>query len=137
MKFSEILIMAFQNIRTNMLRAVLTLLIIAFGIMALVGILTAIDAIAYSLNDNFSGLGANSFSIERKWNEVRGRRGGRVDRPAEAINYRQAIEFKERFDFPARVAVGCGGSGGATVKFGELKTNPNVRFDGADENYMP
>jgi len=137
MKFSEILIMAFQNIRTNMLRAVLTLLIIAFGIMALVGILTAIDAIAYSLNDNFSGLGANSFSIERKWNEVRGRRGGRVDRPAEAINYRQATEFKERFDFPARVAVGCSGSGGATVKFGELKTNPNVRFDGADENYMP
>ena len=67
MPFSEILSMAFQSIRTNMLRAVLTLLIIAFGIMALVGILTAIDAIAFSLNDNFSGLGANSFSIERRW----------------------------------------------------------------------
>ena len=128
--------MAFQNIRANMLRAVLTLLIIAFGIMALVGILTAIDAIAYSLNDNLSGLGANSFSIERKWGEVRGNRRGKVSKQAEAVNYRQAMEFKDRFDFPAKVAVGCYGTGNATVKFSDKKTNPNVQFNGADENFM-
>ncbi len=104
MPFSEILSMAFQSIRANMLRAVLTLLIIAFGIMALVGILTAIDAIAYSLNDNFSGLGANSFSIERKWGEVKSNRRGKAQKVAEAVNFRQAMEFKERFDFPAKVA---------------------------------
>lgn len=136
MHYSEILRMAFQNIRANMLRAVLTLLIIAFGIMALVGILTAIDAIAYSLNDNLSGLGANSFSIERKWGEVRGNRRGKVAKQAEAVNYRQAMEFKDRFDFPAKVAVGCYGTGNATVKFSDKKTNPNVQFNGADENFM-
>lgn len=136
MHYSEILRMAFQNIRANMLRAVLTLLIIAFGIMALVGILTAIDAIAYSLNDNLSGLGANSFSIERKWGEVRGNRRGKVAKQAEAVNYRQAMEFKDRFDFPAKVAVGCYGTGNATVKYGDQKTNPNVQFNGADENFM-
>ncbi len=136
MPFSEILSMAFQNIRANMLRSVLTLLIIAFGIMALVGILTAIDAIAYSLNNNFSGLGANSFSIERKWGDNKSSNRGKVQKSADAVNFRQAMEFKERFDMPAKVAVGCYGSGSSTVKFGDKKTNPNVTFNGADENFM-
>ena len=104
--------------------------------MALVGILTAIDAIAYSLSDNFSGLGANSFSIERKWGEVKSNHRGRTSKRADAIDYRQAMEFKERFDFPAKVAVGCYGTGSATVKFGDKKSNPNVQFNGADENFM-
>ncbi len=136
MPFSEILSMAFKNIRANMLRSVLTLLIIAFGIMALVGILTSIDAIAFSLSDNLSNLGANSFSIERKWNDVKSNRRGKQQKEAEAVTYKQAMEFKERFDFPAKVAVGCYGTGSATVKFGEEKSNPNVTFNGADENFM-
>lgn len=128
--------MAFKNIRANMLRSVLTLLIISFGIMALVGILTSIDAIAYSLSDNLSNLGANSFSIERKWNDVKSNRRGKQQKEAEPVTYKQSMEFKERFDFPAKVAVGCYGTGNATVKFGEEKTNPNVTFNGADENFM-
>jgi putative ABC transport system permease protein len=136
MPFSEIFSMAYQNIRANLLRSVLTLLIIAFGIMALVGILTAIDAIAYSLNDNFSGLGANSFSIERKWNEGKGRRQGRREKPARVIDYKEAMGFKERFEFPAKVAVGLYGTGQATVKFNDKKSNPNVIFNGIDENFL-
>jgi putative ABC transport system permease protein len=135
MPFSEILSMAFQNIRANLLRAVLTLLIIAFGIMALVGILTAIDAIAYSLNDNFSGLGANSFSIERKWGDG-SRRNGRQQKASEPVDYKQAMAFKERFDFPAKVAVGMYGTGSATVKYNDKKTNPNITFNGIDENFL-
>ncbi|MFN0036791.1 MAG: ABC transporter permease [Saprospiraceae bacterium] len=136
MPFSEILSMAFKNIRVNMLRSMLTLLIIAFGIMALVGILTAIDAIAYSLSDNLSNLGANSFSIERKWGEVKSNRRGKQQKRAEAVTYKQATEFKERFNFPAKVAIGCYGTGNATAKFAEKKTNPNVTFNGADEHFM-
>lgn len=136
MPYSEILSMALKNIRANMLRSVLTLLIIAFGIMALVGILTAIDAIAFSLSDNLSNLGANSFSIERKDSDVKSNRHGRQQKASEPVTYKQSMEFKERFDYPAKVAVGCYGTGSATVKFGEKKTNPNVVFNGADENFM-
>jgi len=136
MLFSEILRMAFQNIRANMLRSVLTLLIIAFGIMALVGILTAIDAITYSLNDNFSGLGANSFSIERKWAEVKSNQKGRRQKAGEPISYKQALEFKERFDFPAKVSMSFWGNNLSTVKFSDVKTNPNVGFVGVNENYF-
>ncbi|TNE68969.1 MAG: FtsX-like permease family protein [Bacteroidetes bacterium] len=136
MPFAEILLLAFQNIRANMLRAVLTLLIIAFGIMALVGILTAIDAIAFSLNDNFSGLGANSFTIERKWGEVRSNRRGRSQKRGEPIRYDHAMEFKERFRFPATVSVSNRPTNLATVKYGNEKTNPNVGFAGVDENFF-
>lgn len=136
MPYSEILSMALKNIKANMLRSVLTLLIIAFGIMALVGILTAIDAIAYSLSDNLSNLGANSFSIERKWNDVKSNRRGKQQKEAEPVTYKQSMEFKERFDYPAKVAIGCYGTGSATVKFGDEKSNPNVTFNGADENFM-
>ncbi len=136
MPFSEIISMAFQNIRANLLRAVLTLLIIALGIMALVGILTAIDGIAFSLNDNFSGLGANSFSIERKWGEVKSNRGGRRQKAGEAISYRQADEFKERFRFPATVSLSFWATSLATVKYNDVETNPNIGFVGVDENYF-
>lgn len=136
MPFSEIVAMALQNIRANLLRSVLTLLIIALGIMALVGILTAIDAIAFSLNDNFSGLGANSFTIERKWGEVKSSRGGRRQKVGEPIDYRQAMEFKERFNFPASVSVSFQGTSLGTAKFGEVETNPNVAFWGVDEQYF-
>ncbi len=136
MPFHEILRMAFQNIRANLLRSVLTLMIIAFGIMALVGILTAIDSIAVSLNDNFSGLGANSFSISRSWEEVKSRKKGKTQKQGDAIHYAEAQEFKERFDFPAKVSVSLWGSNLATAKFGEEKTNPNIGFVGVDENYF-
>ena len=119
-----------------MLRSVLTLLIIAFGIMALVGILTAIDAIAYSLNDNFSGLGANSFSIERKWSDVKSNNKGRRQKAGQPISYRQAQEFKERFDFPAKVSLSFWANNLSTVKYGDEKTNPNIGFVGVNENYF-
>jgi len=136
MPISEILSMAFQSIRANMLRAVLTLLIIAFGIMALVGILTAIDAIAYSLNDNLSGLGANSFSIDRKWGDVKSKRGGRRQKAGEPIRFEEAYSFKERFTFPSKVSVSLWATNLASVKYNEEKTNPNVSFVGVDENYF-
>lgn len=136
MPFSEIIAQALQNIRANLLRAVLTLLIIAFGIMALVGILTAIDAIAYSLTDNLSGLGANTFTIERKWGEVQSRRQGRREKAGDPINFDQAMDFRERFRFPAVVTIAFTGSGLSTVKYNNEKSNPNVVLMGVDEHYL-
>jgi putative ABC transport system permease protein len=132
MPFSEILRMAWQNIRSNMLRSVLTVLIIAFGIMALVGILTAIDSLTTSLNDSFSGLGANSFSIERKGNDSRGRHH-KVQDP---IDYDQAVAFKERFDFPALVSLSFFATDLAQARYGDEETNPNIALTGIDENYL-
>jgi putative ABC transport system permease protein len=119
-----------------MLRAVLTLFIIAIGITALVGILTAIDSAVFSLNDNFSGLGANSFTIQPRGMESGGSREGRRVKRGEPISYRQAIEFKERFSFPAKVSVSVGCTRSAAIKYGNEETNPTVSVVAVDENYL-
>ena len=72
MNFSEILSVSWQSVRSNLLRSGLTMSIIAIGIMALVGILTALDCALYSLNESFNDLGSNSFSIERKFQNLKG-----------------------------------------------------------------
>ena len=132
MNFTEILRMSWQNIRNNMLRAVLTVLIIAFGIMALVGILTAIDSLAASLNDSFSGLGANSFVIERKGNDMH----GRFQKVKDPIDIDQALMFKDRFDFPATVSISFPATSLAQAKYANEETNPNVELTGVDENFF-
>ncbi len=136
MNFSEIFKMALQNINNNRLRSVLTLLIIAFGIMSLVGILTAIDALAGSLNDSFSGLGANSYSLNPKWGDVKSNHKGKQAKRGERISYDQAIGFKERFVFPAKVSVSFWAGEGHTIKWADQKTNPNIAMFGIGENYL-
>ena len=57
---------ALRSIGSQMMRTVLTILIIAIGIMALVGILTAIDSIKSSINNNFTDMGANTFTVRNR-----------------------------------------------------------------------
>jgi putative ABC transport system permease protein len=134
--FKEIIKLALDSVRTNSLRTVLTLLIIAFGLMALVGILTALDSVLYSLNDSFNDMGTNSFSIARKYQDARGSRRGRRTKLGEPIDFLQAYEFKERFTYPSKVTISIQPTGNATVQYLDKKTNPNVGVTGIDENYL-
>jgi len=127
---------ALQSIRSNKLRTFLTALIIAIGLMALVGILTSIDAIKGSLNNTFASMGANSFTIRNRGTGIRiGGNGSRAKRWP-VITYRQAMEFKERFVLPSVVSVNTFASFAATVKFKNEKTNPNISVLGADAAYV-
>jgi putative ABC transport system permease protein len=136
MDFLENIRIAIDSIRSNLLRAILTLMIIALGIMALVGILTAIDSAIYSLNDNLSSIGANTFDIDPKGEGISGNRRGRRTKRGEPFTYKQAIEFKERYDFPARPSISFNCTGSATIKYKGEKTNPNVNIFAVDENYF-
>lgn len=128
---------AFRAIRSNLLRTILTFLIIAFGIMALVGILTSIDAIKASINDSFSSMGANSFNIRNRWNSGgKVGKGGKKPKPFPSIRYEEALEFKERYNFPSVVSISMRGTQIATIKLKSKKTNPNVNVTGGDENYL-
>jgi len=125
-----------DSVRTHLLRTILTILIIAFGIMALVGILTATDSIKYFLTQNFSMMGSNTFTIRNR--TMNAHIGG--DRPREKryepITYDQALDFKSRYDFPGTASVFTYATGIATVKYETNKTNPNVRVLGTDEDYF-
>ena len=138
MDWKENIKIALQSVRANLLRSILTILIIAFGIMALVGILTAIDAAIYSLNDNLSSLGANSFQIRpaNQGGGPRGNRGGRQSKVGDPISFKQATEFIERYQFPAKVSTSMVGTRLSSIRFLEEKTNPNVSFIGIDKHYL-
>ena len=136
MNFREILKMALESVRANALRSVLTLLIIAVGIMALVGILTALDSVLNSLNESFNDMGSNSFEIIRKSQDLRGNRGGEKGKAINAITFDQAEEFKSRFEFPSKVTLSTTATGNAVVQHGDKKTNPTVSVLGVDENYL-
>lgn len=136
MNLSENIRLAIRAVRSNLLRAILTLMIIAFGIMALVGILTAIDSAIYSLNDNLSYLGANSFDVDPKGDGISGNRGGRREKRGEPFTFKQSTDFKDLYRFPAQTSISIWCTGAATIKYEEEKTNPNFLIFGIDENYL-
>ncbi len=149
MRLKDILYLSFHSVRKNRLRALLTIAIIAFGIMALVGIFTAIASIRSTIYNNFANMGANGFTIQN-W-ELNVHFGGKkaekgnkktdedkkeTSRRDEPISYLQAKEFKERFHYPATVSLSVSGGWMATVFHADKKTDPNVRVIGGDENYL-
>lgn len=125
---------ALQSIKGHLLRTGITVSIIAIGIAALVGILTAIDSIDYALNDNFSMMGANTFTIQDQGRGARSREDRQKDNPK--IEYKEALEFKKRFNYQSTTSLSYGATGTATVKHKSIKTNPNVSIQGVDENYL-
>ncbi len=128
---------ALRSVKANFLRSFLTLIIIAVGITCLVGILTAIDAVLFSMSDNFNRLGANSFSIFPSNENIQSNKEGRSQKEADPISFRQAMEFSEKYEFGgARSSVDCYGTGSATIKHGKEKTDPTVRVVGIDNNYL-
>lgn len=136
MDYSENLKVALQSIRSQLLRTILTALIIGIGIMALVGILTAIDAIKGSISDNFQSMGANSFTIQNRGMHIRVGNKGKRPKKFKPIEYHQAIRFVEDYDFPGVVSVSTLASRASTVKYKDNKTNPNVLVLGGNENYL-
>lgn len=132
----ENLRISFGAISSNKIRTILTICIIAFGIMALVGILTAIDAIKSSLTDQFTLMGANSFTISSRGMNIQIGENRYRARNYSRISYREALEFKSMFTEPAWVSVSFNASSMATIKFRSEETNPNVSLVGVDDYYL-
>ncbi len=134
--FFENLKIAIQSIRSNLLRTILTVLIIAVGITALVGILTAIDSIKNSITKEFTFMGANTFTLNSRGMRIQVGNQRYRTKNYSYISYYQAKEFKEKYVFPSAVSISTYATGIATVKYESEKTNPNIQVQGVDENYL-
>lgn len=126
----------FRSIQGNLLRTVLTALIVTIGITSLVGILTAVDSIKYSIDQTFSSLGANSFDIRRKGFHNRSQQAGRSEKLYGPITLQEAKRYKNITGDAARVSLSTFVSGNTVVKSSYEKTNPNIRVLGGDENFL-
>lgn len=146
MKFGDTLSLALRTVSGNKLRTGITVAIIAFGIMALIGIITAISSMNQSLQESFATMGAGSFTVRhRDMSFGIGRRDAkktsaeslrtRKSNMDQIITYEQARQFKERFHFPARVSLSLNYRQ-VIVSSGKEQSNPNIMMLGADENYL-
>lgn len=125
-----------QSIKANKLRTTLTALIISIGIMALVGILTAIDGVKSFANNTFASMGSNSFTIRNRGTGIRIGGGGAAPKRFPAIKYEEAQDFKNAYNYGGFVSVSTVSSWNAIIKYGGKKTNPNINVTGGDENYL-
>ncbi|WP_299094967.1 ABC transporter permease [uncultured Winogradskyella sp.] len=128
---------AFGSIKSQLLRTILTVLIIAIGIMALVGILSGVSALENTISSNFSSMGANTFNFQRY--EFRAQRQSSRERQKinPIISYRNVKDFIDNYDYPyTKVAVSFYGSATSEVKYENEKTDPEVAVIGANENYI-
>ncbi len=129
-------LIALRSVKSNSLRTIITILIIALGIMSLVGTLTAIDSIKGSLNNQFTSMGANSFKIQNWTLKIKFGKGKRKTNLYKEITFKEAQKFKNKFYFPSIISVSITASKSAIVKSGSVKTDPNITVIGADENYI-
>jgi len=152
MQFADIFSLAFRTIRGNKLRTGLTVSIIAFGIMALIGIITAIQAMNQKLTESFSTMGANGFTIRYKQRNIRFGQGGgnnsemkvtqkgqrkeRTSNLDKKITIKQAAMFVDSFQFPATIGIGISGGRNSIISYETRKTSPNIFLLGGDENYL-
>ncbi|WP_240619130.1 ABC transporter permease [Chitinophaga costaii] len=147
MQFRDTFSLASRSVKGNRLRSGLTISIIAFGIMALVGILTAIDSMKANLFSNFSAMGTNTFSIRNRnmffmGNDNVATKAGnkkvKIKRSNQKlpVRFSEAVAFKEKTKFPETVGISFTGTSIATVYKDDKKTNPNVSVIGGDENYL-
>lgn len=151
MKTIDSIALSYNTIKSNRLRTAITVIIIALGIMALIAIITAVEAVNQSLTQSFSTMGANAFSIRFKDRNIQFGGGPNRDRTKKStrksmaskkssegkmISYDEARTFKKLYSFPATVGIALSGPSGIIVNTDTKKTNPDIRVIGGDENYL-
>lgn len=124
-----------RSIKANLLRSVLTALIVAIGITALVGMLTTIDGIEHSVNESLSSLGVNTFDISSKTNRGMNNQG-LTEKVYPRLTMKQAFEFIDQYNVPSTISLNAYLTGDAEVKRLSKKTNPNVAINGTNEEYF-
>ncbi|MDR6846611.1 ABC transporter permease [Flavobacterium granuli] len=135
--FKENIRIAFGSIRTQLLRTILTVMIIAIGITALVGILTVVAALENTLSSDFASMGANTFNINQYESNSRRRGGGEREIINPIISYPEAVAFKNKYNYPlTETSLSFTATSTAEVKYEALKTDPEISVLGVDEHFL-
>jgi len=131
---------ALGSIRTQLLRTILTIVIIAIGITALVSILTVVSALENTLSSDFASMGSNTFNVKQYELEVRVGNGARKEREKinPIISYPDAKAFQDKYNYPfTHTSLSFTATSNAEVKFENKKTDPEIRVLGVDDYFLP
>jgi putative ABC transport system permease protein len=124
-----------RSVQSNLLRSIITALIVTIGITALISVLTAIDAAEKSVSEGLSALGSNTFDIKSKY--YRGSSSQGVNQKVHPpLKLGEVMRFVDDYRVTSVVSLNANLTGTAEVKHGSNKTNPNVQVNGVNENYL-
>lgn len=127
---------ALRAIRGQLLRTVITVIIIALGICALVAFNTAAEALKGTMAKEFTFLGSNTFRVRAKNSGYMANRKGRSLKRYQPFSYQEAVQFKSIYEHDALVSISAMGDFMAILKYGSKKSNPNIQVYGGDDQYV-
>src|ERR671928_1573993 len=136
--FKEVVVMAFDTVRTNKLRSALTVLGVVIGITSIVGMTAMIRGFDQSLRDMIRAIGPNTIFIQRFG--ITSFAGGAefkelIKRPTLSVSDARALEQMTSTIQYVDIELGAGGPPTQRrVFYGTQKTKPVVVF-GASENF--
>lgn len=135
--FKENIRIASGSIRSQLLRTVLTVLIIAIGITALVGILTVVAGLEYKITSDFASMGSNTFNIKQYPFSSQRRGGGEREVINPILSYPEVRDFKEKYNYPfTTTSLSFTATSLAEVKYDSEKTDPEIAILGVDEHFV-
>ncbi len=132
----ESLYQALLAIRTNKLRAFLTLLSIAIGIFALMGSGTLVQSLEHTVSSQMLELGQNTFRIARRPSFIVGHRAWRRYRNRPPITIREAQLFKSKMQPYARAVGFAADISNIQVKYEGSTTNKDYTLYGVDGGFF-
>ena len=134
--FKENVRIALGSIKSQLLRTILTVLIIAVGITALVGILTLVAALENTLSSDFATMGSNTFNISR-YDSKENLKSEDERKVNPILSYTQVKEFADRYSYPTtHTSISFVASTATEVKHESIKTDPEISVLGVDDYYL-
>jgi putative ABC transport system permease protein len=123
-----------RSVQANLLRSIITALIVTIGITALISVLTTVDATQRSVVEGLSALGSNSFDITSK--QYRGSTSQGVNtKRYPPITLTEALKFIRQYRVSSAISLSANLTQIAEVKHLSEKTNPNITVQGINEEY--
>lgn len=134
MNIMESVYLAFDAVKSNKLRASLTLLSIAIGVFAIIGAGTLVSSIDNAVVNEMAGLGETTFAVSKMPAVVTGNNWRKYAK-RKPITYTQFNNLKKKINDALYVSSICQ-TGAKTIKYSGSSTDPDVGLVGSDENYL-
>jgi len=133
MNFKEIWRSARDSIKQNKLRSFLTLLGVVIGIFSIIGVMTAINVLQQTVEDNLNGLGAGTFQVQKypqmNMGNTRWRYNNRKN-----LDYRDFKRLQERLVI-VDYATAEDWNYGKVIRYKDKETKQNIIVAGITHNW--
>ena len=137
MVFTETISLSINTIKSNKLRAILTLAGITIGVFSIIAIMTLLDALQAGIEGGLSQLGSNTFQIQKFPAMNFGGPGAMAKyRNRPDITYEQGMKLIEKATVYKYISLEYW-KGSKTFKNERYSTNPNMSLLGGNLDFLP